>query len=138
MDPKTVRIIYAIVIFVHGIGHSMGVMPLFGLGSETWHSDSWLLTNLLGKQVTRVLGALIWAATTFGFLAVGLGIFGWGIPQSAWRTLAIVFSLVSLAGLFFFWNAFAAFFNKAGAIMVDLVCLIGILLFNWPPVDFGI
>jgi uncharacterized membrane protein YphA (DoxX/SURF4 family) len=54
MSGTTLRIIIALVFFVHGVGHFMGIMPALGLSSvKGWSSRSWLLTPLLGETASR-------------------------------------------------------------------------------------
>jgi p-aminobenzoyl-glutamate transporter AbgT len=106
-----------------------------GLGissTETWHGRSWLLTNLLGESVSRTLGLIIYLVSTVGFIAAGLGVMGWLVPNDWWRTLALVSAVISLVGLIFYWHSLVALFNKIGALGVNLAVLIGILLLNWP------
>ena len=67
-----------------------------------------------------------------GFLATALSFLGLGIPHDAWRTLAIIFSIPSILTLVAYWNAFAMFFNKAGALGVNGWILIGLLIMKWP------
>jgi hypothetical protein len=134
MSATTLRIIIAFVLFIHGIGHFMGIMPILGLStSETWNARSWLFTGLLGNTITRVIGFILFAAASLGFVGAALGLMDWLIPHDWWRTLAIVSSVISLAAIVLFWNAFVTFFpNKVGAIAVDVATLIGLLIVNWP------
>ena len=64
-------------------------------------------------------------ATAFAFLGIG-------IPHQSWRTLGIIFAIPSVLSLVAYWNAFAMFFNKIGAIVVNGWILIGLLIMNWP------
>ncbi len=133
MNPTTLRWIIFGVLLVHGIGHIQGVMAGLGISStETWHGRSWLLTNLLGESVSRTLGLIIYLVSTVGFIAAGLGVMGWLVPNDWWRTLALVSAVISLVGLIFYWHSLVALFNKIGALGVNLAVLIGILLLNWP------
>ena len=140
MSGTTLKFIIAIVIFIHGIGHSMGILSAFRqFATEVWHSRSWLLTKLIGEPITRVLCILIWLITTLGFLGTGLALLGWGVPHELWRSLATFSAIVSLVGLFLYWNAFAALLNKVGAIAVNLAIIIGLLIMKWPTeADLGL
>ncbi|MFL7838992.1 MAG: hypothetical protein ACK2U5_15890 [Candidatus Promineifilaceae bacterium] len=123
----------AIVFFIHGIGHIMCILPALGLdASPTWNSYSWLLTNLIGQKAANVVGIIIWLAAIVGFLLAALALLGWGVPYVWWRPLAVVSAVISLIGVILFWNAFASWFNKAGAITVDLAVLVGLLVLHWP------
>lgn len=129
MSESTIRIITGIVLIAHGIGHIMALLPAMNITStESWHYRSWLLTRLLGDTLSRVLVILLFGAALIGFIAAGLGLFGWLVPHSAWITLAIYSSVISLVALGLFWNAFVALIpNKVGAIVVNLVTLWALL-----------
>jgi hypothetical protein len=136
MSPQTLRFLIPAVLIVHGVGHTMGILPALGLAStDTWHSRSRLLTPVLGDKAARAISVILWLVAVLGAIGAGLGAFGLPVTQSSWRTLAVVSAIVSLVGLVLFWNAFSAFFNKAGAIGVDVASLVGILMLNWPPPD---
>jgi hypothetical protein len=134
MSSTTLRLIIALVLFVHGIGHVMGILPVLGLSTiETWNVRSWLLTDLLGDTITRVIGFILFAAALIGFLGATLGLMNWLVPHEWWRTLAVVSAVISLVAIALFWNAFVAFFpNKLGAIAVNAAVLIGLLVADWP------
>lgn len=133
MNSSTLRTVIAVVIFFHGIGHAQGLVPALGLSStETWHPRSWLFTNLLGDTAARVIGLIIWFVGLIGFIATGLALLGVLVPHDWWRTLAIVFALTSMFGLIFYWNSLNMWFNKVGAIGVNVALLVGLLFVNWP------
>lgn len=129
MSTTTIRIITGIVLIVHGIGHVMALLPALNISStDKWHYRSWLLTGFLGDMVSRVLVIVLFGAAMIGFIAAGLGLFGWLVPHSAWQTLAIVSAVISLVALALFWNSFVAFFpNKIGAIVVNIATLWALL-----------
>ena len=133
MSGRTVQLIIAIVFFIHAVGHIMCLMPALGINvSDTWNSRSWLLSDLIGQPADNVLVIIIWLAAITGFLLAALALMGWIVPHEWWRPLAIVSAVISLIGIVLFWNAFAAAFNKAGAITVDLAVLIGLLVLHRP------
>jgi len=133
MTPTTLRTLFAIVLFVHAIGHMQGVLSSLGLfNSDKWHPRSWLFDKLLGEKTSRILALLLWALSVLGFLAAGFAFLGIGIPHGSWRTLAILSAVPSTLGLIFYWNSMAMIFNKLGAIGVNALILIGIVLLNWP------
>ena len=134
MSGTTLRFIIALVLFIHGIGHIMGVMPILGLSTmETWNARSWLLTDLLGNTITRIIGFILFVAALIGFVGAALGLMDWLVPHEWWRSLATVSSVISLVAIGLFWNAFVSFFpNKIGAIVVDAAVLVGLLIANWP------
>jgi hypothetical protein len=134
MSGTTLRFIIAGVLFVHGVGHIMGVMPALGLSSlKRWSSHSWLLTPLLGDTVSRIISIILFLAALVGFLAAALGLMGWLVPHDSWRTLAVTSAVISLVAIALFWNAFVSFFpNKLGAVAVDIATLVCLLVLNWP------
>jgi len=137
MSDQTLRTIIPLALILHGIGHWMGIMTAAGvIKTDSWNSRSWLLSDPLGDTTTRLLALIIWALVFAGFLASGAGAWGWSVTEDSWRTLAVVCSVLSLVGLFFFWNAFAMIFpNKIGAIAINMIALVGILIADWPSTD---
>jgi hypothetical protein len=133
MSPKTIRTIIAIFLFVHAIGHIQGLVASAGIiKTEDWNARSWLFDGLLGEKGSRTLALILFAIVVLGFLATAFAFLDIGLPHSAWRTLAIVFAIPSVLVLVGYWNAFAMFFNKVGAIGVNGWILIGLLIMNWP------
>ena len=125
MSTSTLRIITGLVLIIHGIGHFMALVPALNLfSSESWHYRSWLLGGVLNDTVSRVLVIVLFGAAMIGFIAAGLGVFGWLVPNDMWGKLALVSAIISLVALALFWNAFAALFpNKIGAIAVNIATL---------------
>jgi hypothetical protein len=55
MTPKTLRIIIAIFLFIHAIGHGQGIIvSLELLKLKTWNMRSWLFDNLMGEKASRM------------------------------------------------------------------------------------
>jgi hypothetical protein len=137
MSPKFIQIAIPVVLILHGVGHVMGVLTAANLvGTDTWHSRSWLLTGPLGDSTARIIALVLWAVTVAGFLAAGAGAFGWSVTAGSWRTIAVVMAVVSLIALALYWNAFASLFpNKIGSIAVNLAVLYGVLIAHWPSTD---
>lgn len=133
MEPKTLRTIIAVFLFIHAIGHMQGVFSALGLfNSDTWNPHSWLFDNLLGQRASRLIALILMVSCVLGFLATAFAYVGVGVPHEWWRTLAIIFSIPSVLGLIFYWDILAMFFNKAGAIGVNSFILIGLLILGWP------
>jgi hypothetical protein len=142
MSGTVLRAIIAFIFAFHGVGHAMGIIPALGLASsrgtnqgwlKNWSSHSWLLTNLLGDTVSRVLCAALYGAALIGFVLAALALLGWLIPHNSWRTLATVSAVVSLAALLLFWNALIFLFpHKVGALAVNIATLVCLLVLNWP------
>ena len=134
MSGVALRIIITAVLFIHGIGHFMGVMPAFQMVEvKGWNSRSWLLTPLIGEMASRILSAILFLVALAGFLLATLALLGWLVPHDWWRTLAIVSAIISLVAVVLFWNAFVLLFpNKVGALGVDIAVLVCLLLLSWP------
>lgn len=134
MSPTVLRIIIALVLFVHGVGHVMGILPAVGLSTlESWNTRSWLLTGLLGDTGSRVVAFILFLAATIGFIGTTLAFLDWFVPHDWWQNLAIVSAVISLVAVILFWNALVSLIpNKVGAIAVDVAILVGLLWANWP------
>jgi hypothetical protein len=134
MSGMTLRIIVAVLLFIHGIGHFVGVLPALQLVHvKGWNSHSWLLTPILGETLSRILSIVLFLASLVGFVASALALLGWLVPHDWWRMLAIVFAVVSMVTVVLYWNAFVAFFpNKVGALGMDIAILLCLLWLNWP------
>ena len=132
-----VRIVIALVLAAHGIGHSMGILGTYKVATvnPAWHGDSWILTGISGEGPTHAIGTLLWTFAIIGFVALGAVVAGW-LPEAWWGPLAVGSSLVSLAGLLFFPTAFPAF-STLGALVVDLAVLAAVLWFGWVPSDLA-
>jgi len=50
-----VRIVIALVLLAHGIGHSIGVLQVLRIATinPQWNGDSWLITGVAGATVTQ-------------------------------------------------------------------------------------
>jgi hypothetical protein len=142
MSGTTLRLIIAAVLCFHGIGHVMGIIPALGIIKtdasspdwlKGWSSHSWLLTNLLGEGVSRILSVILFLAALVGTLAAVLALLGWGVPHDSWRTLAIVSAIISFVTIVLYWNALIFFFpHKVGSLGVDIAILVCLLGANWP------
>lgn len=126
MSNELVRAILAIVVGAHGIGHVLFLLPVLGVVDWGQSTRSWLLSD---EGLMKVVGAVIWAAATLGFIAAAIGIFG---QQSWWRAVAVVASVISLAGLALFWKNPPTQPVIAAAIF-DVIVLAALLVFRWPP-----
>ena len=121
------RIVLAIVVGAHGIGHILFFVPLLGVADWGQATQSWLLAD---GWLAKGLGGLIWLAATLGFAAAAFGIFQ---EMAWWRTVAIVSAAVSALGLILFWaNPVSS--PTFSALVFNLLVLGSLLLFHWPPV----
>jgi len=126
VSNEVVRAILAIIVGAHGIGHVLFLVPVLGLADWEQSSSSWLLSS---EVLAKAVGGVIWAVALIGFVAAAIGMFS---ESSWWRTLAVVVSLVSLAGLALFWDNPPTQPVIAAAIF-DVVVLLALLVFKWPP-----
>ena len=131
------KIVLALVLLGHGIGHSMGILQVFKVATvnPAWDGRSWLLSRVAGKTLTRVVGVALWAVALIGFVILAAVVIGW-LPETWWGPLAIVSSVASLAGLALFPTAFPTF-SSVGALVVDLAVLASVLWTDWVPSDLG-
>jgi hypothetical protein len=129
------KIVIALVLLAHGIGHSMGLLQLFKVATVNpqWHGDSWILTGPAGTTVTQVVGGLLWTGAIVGFAALAVTVLGW-LPASWFPPLAVGSAVVSLAGLLLFPIAFPTF-STLGALAVDVAVLVAAVWYHWVPAD---
>ena len=128
-----VKILIAVVLFAHGIGHVLGPLQVFKVtaASPTWNGDSWLLSGVTGQTVSNVIGLALWVVAMIGFVAASAVVMGW-LPASWWVPLAVVSSVVSLVAIALFPNAFPMTSTIAAAV-VDVVVLAAVVVFKWAP-----
>lgn len=137
MTTKTIKLLVFITLLVHGIGHIQGVIAGLGVKfNESGTNISWLLKGL-GENTNRMLClALYLGASIIGILAA-LSFKGWLFPDGNWQLLALITAIISSCSLVLFPNALAMFFNKIGAIAVNLIIYYSILFNgNWPTAVF--
>ena len=121
MSVQTLRFLIAGALFVHAVGHTLGFwMP----------SSSWLFPKF-SESTLKVVSSMFWILSTLGFLASFFGFIGFIIPIMWWRSLAVVFAIVSLLGLFLFWNTWPKF-NLIGALSMNIAVLVTQLVLHWP------
>jgi len=137
MSANSVKLIAFLALLVHGIGHLQAAVSSSGVKFRTSTSNSsWLLKGVAEKWNKLICLVLYLAASVLGiFAALSLrGVLG---PESQWVSLAMACAIFSTLGLVLFPKALALFFNKAGAIAVNLIIFYSIL-FNgsWPSAIF--
>ena len=138
MTIKTIKLIVFLALLVHGIGHLQGVVA--GLGVKFFKSsstDSWLLKGL-GEGANRFICLILHLLTAVTGVLTALCFKDIFLQEGSWEMLALVTALCSTACLVLFPRALAMFFNKAGAVAVNLWIYYSILLNgNWPAEIFG-
>jgi len=123
--------VVGLVLIAHGIGHTMGLFPLFGAArSAFWTGDSWLLTPAIG-EVSRWMALPIWLVASIGFILAGIGLLGFGIHPAAVRPIVLISAAASLLGVALFTNSLASTGSVVGALIVDVLVLAALLL-RWP------
>jgi hypothetical protein len=131
------KLVIAVILLAHGIGHSMGLLQVFKVATVNpqWHGDSWLLTGPAGMTLTQIVGASLWTAAIVGFAALAAVVVGW-MPEAWFGPLAIGSAAVSLVGLLLFPIAFPLF-STVGAAAVNVAVLVAVLWFQWVPSDLA-
>jgi len=131
------KVVIALVLLSHGIGHSMGLLQVFKVATVNpqWNGDSWLLTGPAGLTVTHIIAVSVWTLAIVGFAALGAVVLGW-LPEAWFAPLAVGSSVVSLAGLLLFPAAFPVF-STIGALVANVVVLVAVLWFDWMPSDLS-
>jgi len=125
------RIVVALVILAHGIGHILFLAPCLGITQWGQSAHSWLLTRTLGDVATRVMGSLLWLVVIVGFVTAGIGLLGQG---AWWRTVAVASASVSLLALVLFVNGSSTQPVLSAAAM-DIAILVALVWIHWPSVD---
>jgi len=124
MSTQTIRILIAGALLVHGIGHTLGI----------WKPARSLPFLDVPEPTLRLIGGVIWVLVAVGFIASSMSFYGILISADWWRTLAVVFAVISLAGLILFGRSWPIF-NLIGAYSMNIATLIALLWLHWPPLD---
>ncbi len=137
MSVRSVKLIAFLVLLVHGIGHFQGVVSGSGIKYRASSTNlSWLLKGLGEKWNMWICMVLYLSAAMLG-IAAALGLRGVLGPESAWASFALTAAIFSTLGLVLFPKALAMFFNKVGAIAINLIIFYSILFNgNWPALIF--
>ncbi len=137
MSSNALKLIGFLALLVHGVGHLQGVVSSSGIKFRTTTSNSSWLLKSLGEKWNRLICLVLYlAAGVLGILAA-LGLRGVLGPDAQWTSMALACAIFSTLGLVLFPKALAMFFNKAGAIAVNLLIFYSILFNgNWPSAIF--
>lgn len=132
------KLLIALVLLAHGIGHSMGLLQVFKVASvnPAWGGDSWLLSGVAGPTWTNAVGVTLWTIAMVGFAGAAAVVMGW-LPGTWWVPLAVGSSLVSLAGIVLFPSAFPVV-STIGALVIDVAVLGAVLWYGWEPSDLAV
>jgi hypothetical protein len=131
------KLVIAIVLAAHGIGHVIGILQVLKVGapSPAWDGRSWILGDVAGTGVTGLIGLTLWTIAMVGFLAAAGVVLGW-LPSDWWTPLAIIASVASVAGIVLFPSAFPTL-STIGALIVDVAVLVAVLWVRWTPADLA-
>jgi len=137
MSTRTIKLLVFITLLVHGIGHFQGVIGSLGVKLKGNNSYvSWLL-KALGEHTNRTICLFLHLSAAILGIMTALSIMGILFPTSSWQSLALFTAVFSTLCLILFPNALAMFFNKVGAILVNLIIYYSVLLQgNWPSALF--
>jgi hypothetical protein len=129
MSNDVQRLLLAVVVGAHGIGHTLFLFSCLGVPNLGQSTRSWLLTNLIGDGGARAVGGLLWLVATLAFIAVGIGLYR---QEEWWRTLSIIAAVLSVIGLALFWSN-PATGPAVSALIFNVVVLVVLLVVRWPP-----
>jgi hypothetical protein len=118
MSALLVRVVIGLLLVVHGFAH-WNITTAWGTRPT---ADSWVL----GAGASSLGGAL-WVASLVGFVVAGLALF---VFPAAWRPLAVVASLLSLATIGLFWQP-----QMVLGAAVDVGVLAALLWLGWPSTE---
>ena len=124
MSTQTIRILIAGALFVHGIGHTLGI----------WKPARSLLFFNVPEPALSLAGGVIWVLIAVGFIVSSMSFYGILFPANWWRPLAVIFAVISLAGLIVFGRTWPTF-NRIGAYAMNIATLLALLWLKWPPLD---
>jgi len=133
VEAAVVGWLVAVIVFAHGIGHSMGILQAVNLATinPEWHGDSWLLTGPLGATPARAIGVALWSVALLGFCAAAAAVVGW-LPSAWFGPLAVVAAVASIVGVACFPVAFPTF-STLGALVIDVAVILAIVIWHWQP-----
>lgn len=123
-----IKVILALVVAAHGIGHILFLVHLLGIADWGQSSQSWLLNGLIGENGSRIVGGILYGLSLIGFCIVAYGLFS---EQIWWRNAAVIAAVVSTVALILFWVM--PIRQPAIAALIFNIVLVGALLFaHWP------
>ena len=129
------NILIGIFILLHGLVHMWYVTLSQGWvafqSNMGWTGKSWLLTNLLGDQVTRSLATLLYSLSAIVFVAAGVGL----MANQEWsRPGLVIASIISSLTILVFWDGSLNMPVEKGllGLLISVGILIAIFVFKWP------
>ena len=137
MKTKTIKLIAFLALLIHGIGHLQGVVAGMGIKiSNAVPGESWLLKNL-NSDLIRKFSLVLFLITPITGILSALSFKELALAGH-WQILALITAFLSSFCLIVFPGSFAMFFNKIGAIAVNLAIFYSILFGQqWPASIFN-
>lgn len=129
------KLLIGVVLLAHGIGHVLGLFPVFGYAPTSplpkWTGESWLLPSAQ-PGLHHLVGGALWTLAFVGFILLAAIVFGW-LAEAWWQPLAIAAAAASMLALAVFPAGFPSAVNLIGAAVVDLVVLVAAVWYEWVP-----
>lgn len=119
------RVVLALAIAAHGIGHVLFVVPMFSSVNWGQSTHSWLLGD---TPEARLIGSLLWGIVIIGF---GASVFSLLNQHIWWRDFAVIAALLSTVGLILFW-ANPVSMPALSALIFNSIILGALVVFHWP------
>jgi hypothetical protein len=124
------RIVIAIFLVGHGIGHIMGFLETWTnwqpFAEPSFNESPWIFSDgiFIHSPAGKVFG-IFWLVAMIGFFAAGIGLIA---NQSWWSTVAVTASILSLLAVIPWWNTFTpGIISKKSAVVVDIIILVALL-----------
>jgi hypothetical protein len=133
------RFIVGFFFVLHGLVHLLYFgqsRRLFELRpGMVWPDNSWVFSNLLGVEMTRLLASICCVLAAIAFVAAGVAVFA---ASPILRPLILSAAVFSSVLFVLFWDGkFHELDGQGGvAILINLAILVGLLILRWP--DFGL
>lgn len=128
------QIFLGIFIFMHGLVHLWYVTLSRGWvkfqADMGWTGHSWLLTNGLGINFTRVLASIFFSVGAICFIIASIGL----LAKQDWtRTWMIAASLISTATILAFWDGKLDMLVEKGVLgfLISVGILVAIFFLGW-------
>jgi hypothetical protein len=128
------NILIGIFILLHGLVHMWYVTLSQGWvefqANMGWTGKSWLLTNLFGNDMTRVIATILYGLSTATFLLAGSGVLAKQDRSRLWMIIASVISTITILVL---WDGSLSMPVEKGALglVINIGILVAIFLFGW-------
>jgi cytochrome c biogenesis protein CcdA len=124
------RIIIAIILVGHGIGHIMGFVGTWTkwqpFSEPSFNKLPWIFSNgvFIQSALGKVFG-IFWLLAIIGFFTAAVRLIA---NQSWWPSIAIIASILSLLAVIPWWNTFTpGIMSKVSAVVVDIIILVALL-----------